>query len=124
MKIHVRSKQVTIDDDVRDYIERRFQLGLGRYSSRIFRVSVQIIDMNGPRGGADKACRVEVKFRSFGGVFVENTDSNLYSAVDRAADKAGRAVARVISRAKDLNRNTEIDKPAAIPLFSDKKSKR
>jgi putative sigma-54 modulation protein len=105
MKIHVRSRQVEVDDAVRAHIERRLQFSLGRLSPRILRVTVQIVDLNGPRGGEDKACRIEVRLLPTGSIFVEDTDADLYAAVDRAADSAARSVSRAIKRTRDLERD-------------------
>ena len=106
MKIHVRSKQVEVDKTVRAHIKRRLQFSLGRLSQRILRVTVQIVDLNGPRGGEDKACRIEARLLPTGSIFVEDTDADIYAAVDRAADRAARSMSRFIKRARDLERNT------------------
>jgi putative sigma-54 modulation protein len=105
MKIHVRSRQVEVDDTVRAHIERRLQFSLGRFSQRIRRVTVQIVDINGPRGGEDKVCRIEVRLPPTGSVFVEDMDADLHAAIDRAADRAARSVSRAIKRTQDLERD-------------------
>jgi ribosome-associated translation inhibitor RaiA len=104
MKVHVRGKQADVSNTVRAHIERRLQFSLGRLSPRILRVTVQILDLNGPRGGEDKACRIEVRLLPAGSVFVEDTDADLHAAVDRAADRAAGAVSRVIERTRRLER--------------------
>jgi putative sigma-54 modulation protein len=113
MKIHVLSKQVEMDETVRAHIDRRLQFGLARLSPRILRVTVQIIDLNGPRGGEDKCCRIEVRLRPTGSIFVEDTASDLYAAVDGAADRALRSVIRSINRTRDLDRDSVLP---SIPL--------
>lgn len=105
MKIHVRSKHLAVDETVRSYVERRLEFSLGRLATRILRATVQIVDLNGPRGGEDKVCRVEVRLRPTGTVFVEERDADLYAALDRGADRAGRSVARALKRERDLERS-------------------
>lgn len=122
MKIHVRSKQVGLDETVRAYIERRLQFNLGRYSPRILRVTVQIVDPNGPRGGEDKVCRIEVRLLPTGSIFVEDTDADLQVAVDRAADRTARSVSRAIERARDFEREVAPRSslwPASTPSDTD-----
>ena len=102
MKIHVRSRQVVVSESVRAHIERRLEFSLGRVAPRVRRATVQIVDLNGPRGGEDKACRIEVRLDPTGTVFVEDRDANLYTALDRAADRAGRSVVRALKRERDL----------------------
>jgi len=105
MKIHLRSKQFALDEIVRASIERRLQLSLGRYSLRVHRVTVQIIDANGPRGGEDKVCRIEARLLPTGSIFVEDTDADLYVAVYRAAERMARSLSRVIKRTQDFERD-------------------
>lgn len=104
MKIHVRSKHFAVDEALRCHIERRLEFSLGRCSPRILRTTVQLLDLNGPRGGEDKACRIEVRLRPTGTLFVEDRDADLFAAVDRAADRTGRSVARALKRERELER--------------------
>ena len=105
MKIYVRSRQVEVDETVRAHIERRLLFSLGRFSQRIRRVTVQIVDVNGPRGGEDKVCRIEARLLPTGSTFVEDRDADLYAAIDRAADRAARSVSRAIKRTQELERD-------------------
>jgi len=98
MKVFVRSKDPEVDREVRDHVERRLQFSLGRFSDTIGRVNVRIVDINGPRGGEDKVCRIEVRLRPTGTVFVEDSDAVVTAAVDRAAGRTARAVARTLGR--------------------------
>ncbi|MEI6669787.1 MAG: HPF/RaiA family ribosome-associated protein [Acidobacteriota bacterium] len=106
MKIHVRTQQDGVGPAARAYVDRRLEFSLGRFASRVPRVSVQIVDLNGPRGGEDISCRIELWLPPAGRLFVEATDANPYAAIDRAADRAARAVARVIGRSRDVARDS------------------
>jgi putative sigma-54 modulation protein len=105
MQILLLSRQITNDGLVRDHVMRRLRLSLARFGSRVVRAHVRILDLNGPRGGADKCCRVEIRLRGAHGVFVEDTDPDLGSAVDSVADRARRAVARAIERSRGRRRS-------------------
>ncbi len=59
---------------------------------------MKLSDENGPRGGEDKRCRVRVGVDGPQDVVVEDVESDLYIAIDRAADRAGRVVARRLER--------------------------
>jgi ribosome-associated translation inhibitor RaiA len=54
--------------------------------------------VNGPKGGADKACRMDVTLTPGGTVRVEDVDPDLYVAIDRAAHRVNRSVARRLER--------------------------
>ncbi len=119
MKIHVRSKQAVVDETVRAHIERRIEHSLGWLSNCILRVTVQIIDLNGPRGVKDKSCRIEIRLLRTGTVIVEDMDADFYTAVDRAADRAAQSVARTIKGKQEFKRDAE---PPSAPHMSDEQA--
>ncbi len=104
MKIQVRAVNVSIDRETRSGVERRVQAGLGRLAHLIRRVGVRIVDQNGPRGGEDIACLVEVHLRPTGSLFIEETDIDLVTAVNGAAGKAALAVARAVEKRREMRR--------------------
>jgi ribosome-associated translation inhibitor RaiA len=107
MKVIVRSKQLQVGEPVRAHVERRLEFSLGRFSPQILWAKVQLMDINGPRGGEDKVCRMEVRLLPRGSVFVEDSDAELLVAVDRAADRAATAIVRALERTRDLRREPE-----------------
>ena len=60
---------------------------------------------NGPRGGKDKRCCIQVPFPGTRNVVIEDTEADLYVAIDRAADRAARAVSRRLERASGGRRD-------------------
>lgn len=104
MNIDIWMKDIKGDETARDQIERRFRFRLDRFSSRIGRVKVRITDLNGPRGGADKVCGIDIRLRPKGSVFVEHIDEDVFAAVDRASDRAARSIARAIKRMQRFER--------------------
>lgn len=115
MQVHTRSRHLQIDDAVRAHVERRLQFGLDRFSEQILRATVQLHDVNGPRGGEDKVCRIEVRLRSTGAVFVEASDCALLAAIDRAAERAAAAVSRALKRTKTKEREVQAASALAVP---------
>lgn len=104
MRFALTGKNVRLPDDLRTLIERRFDFALGRFSDMVERVDVALADVNGPRGGLDKVCRVNVTMRGLADVSVEQRDSEVPAAATRAADRVGRAVARALERRRQLPR--------------------
>lgn len=89
---------------LRDHAERRLRFALGWADDRLRRISVRLSDENGPRGGEDKRCRIRIAFAGAPSVVIEDTESDVYVAIDRAADRAGRSVARRLERQRDRGR--------------------
>jgi ribosome-associated translation inhibitor RaiA len=100
MRISVSGDRVNVGPQPREYIDRHLYFALGRFSPAIDRVDVRVGDMNGPRGGVDKRCRILVKLRTAGSdsITIEQHDESLNSAVARAAARAGRTLGRSLDR--------------------------
>jgi ribosome-associated translation inhibitor RaiA len=94
MHIDIHAQGVTLTDGLRNQIERRLRFALAHSSHRIGRVNVRLADTNGPRGGVDKYCRVEVTLNGLPPVVIEDIQPDLQTAVDRATGRAGRTVSR------------------------------
>lgn len=94
MHVEIQSQGFDLTGGLKDYTARRLAFGLGRSARHIVRVCVQLADINGPRGGIDKRCRIRVRLEPSREVVVEDTQSDMYTAIDRAAERAGRSVAR------------------------------
>ncbi|VTT99613.1 ---NA--- : Ribosomal subunit interface protein OS=Candidatus Accumulibacter sp. SK-12 GN=AW08_02343 PE=4 SV=1: Ribosomal_S30AE [Gemmataceae bacterium] len=102
MWVEVIGRGVEVDEAVRYRVERRLRFALGRFGGVLGRVAVHSADVNGPRGGVDKQCRVvaDVTGCGYGPVVVQNAAADLAALIDRAADRAGRAVRRRMNRAR------------------------
>ncbi|MEE9145814.1 MAG: HPF/RaiA family ribosome-associated protein, partial [Candidatus Tectomicrobia bacterium] len=71
---------------------------LSRFGGRIARVVVCLGVLKASRGGTDTGCRITVSFVRLSQVIVEDTDVDMCAAINRAANRAGRAVQRRLAR--------------------------
>jgi putative sigma-54 modulation protein len=93
---------------LRAYIDRRLLFALGRFGRRVGRVRVRITDLNGPRGGVDKACHVSAEFLPSGKTLARPAvDANLYAAIGRATQGIGHEFARALARNREGRRKAE-----------------
>jgi putative sigma-54 modulation protein len=113
MRLDIRIQKVDLPKEINRYIERRLRFCLGRFETLILRATVRIFDINGPRGGADKRCRVTLSLIPFDTIVVQEVNADLFAAIDRAAERAGQALARKLHRARDLKtQRASVRKPA------------
>jgi ribosome-associated translation inhibitor RaiA len=63
---------------------------------------MRLSDINGPRGGVDKHCHLQVVLKGLPDVVIEDTEADMYVAINRAVDRAGRTVVRKINRQHTL----------------------
>lgn len=68
------------------------------------RAHVRLTDVNGPRGGVDKSCRVEFRARGGGAVVVTAIAHDWRAALHAALSRAKRAVLRGWQRSRDRPR--------------------
>lgn len=115
MKVEIRIQSTDLAEALRSYIERRLHFSLGRFAGRLGRVKVRITDINGPRGGVDKWCRITAELRPSGKLIVNETvDTNLFAAIDHATEQIGRSFAREIERFRSLKLTRETIRNAQV----------
>jgi putative sigma-54 modulation protein len=98
MQLELRGVNYELSDGLRDFIERRLRLTLGRFAARIDRLTVRLSDVNGPRGGVDKRCRIAVVLVPRGVVMVEGSGDDPFALVADTAKRAGRSLRRTLER--------------------------
>lgn len=102
MAAYIRAAGVEIDRADRDYLQRKLGRKLGKFGADIERVSVRIEDINGPRGGGDKRCRIKAVLRGLPPVVVEEQHSALQAAMDGALERVAHTVTRQLQRRRQV----------------------
>jgi ribosomal subunit interface protein len=105
MLIDIQARSFQLTDALRNYIERRLGFALSSRDDYIQRVLVRLSDINGPRGGADKCCHIQVVLTRYPDVVIKDTEMDIYTAIDRAAHRARRTLARQLARERDKDRS-------------------
>ncbi len=93
--IEVRSKD-DFEKQIREFAERRIGFALDHLRD-LHRLSISIEDVNGPKGGLDKHCRVVAEF-GFTSVVIEEIQSDWQSAVARAIHRLARNARRELQQ--------------------------
>ena len=108
MQLEIQARHFSLTNALRNYIERRLAFALSAHDEHVRRVTVRLSDINGPRGGEDKQCHLQIVFDHLPDVIVEDTESDMYIAIDRATDRASRTVGRKVSRLRDKLRAVSV----------------
>lgn len=98
MQLTICGQDIEVAPDLRHYIEHRMGHMLNRLQPRIGQVMIWLADLNGPRGGVDKRCRIVANVAPFGSVAAEATNTNPQTAIDRAARRIAKVVAHDVDR--------------------------
>jgi ribosomal subunit interface protein len=100
MRLEQTARVFKLTDAIRHHVRRRVDFAIGRFATRISRVTVRLSDVNGPRGGVDKECRIHVRLDGHGPIVVTELAEDMYASIDLACGRVGRVVARKIGRAQ------------------------
>ena len=114
MRIDIQGLGFPLTAALLEHTERRLRFALTRTSARIKRVVVRLGDTNGPRGGEDKFCKIQVVLEHAPPVLIEDAGADLYAVIDRVAERAGRNVAKNLGRLRE-NVRLAMPQPPAAP---------
>ncbi len=109
MQVIVTPFSVELSSHAHTLISGMVEDSLIRFSHRVSRVSVSIFDENGPRGGVDKLCRINVQIPGLGPVITEGRHASVVAAVAAAARRAQRIVKTNIKRRKTVRQPRRFD---------------
>lgn len=102
MHVDIQTHGFSLTPGLREYVVKRLAYALSHGDASITRLTVRLSDINGPRGGDDKRCLVEVRLKRAPAVVIEDVEADLYLAIDRAAERAGRALDRRLARGRQF----------------------
>lgn len=99
MKLELRIANLQSSTPLEAHVVRKLDFAVRRFAHRVERVLVRLVDVNGPRGGADERCRIAASL-SLGApsVIVEATHENAYVAITHAAARLSAQIAKAIAK--------------------------
>lgn len=100
MKIAIQARDFELTDGLRKHVEDRLAFAMSQFQDRIRGVVVHLSDINGSKGGIDKCCHLGVRLSGLSDIVVEETEADFHVAVNRAADRAKRTLARRLRRVR------------------------
>ena len=112
MRIEIQARRVSLPRRLRSHTEKRVRAALDRYDERIMKVSLWLSDVNGPKGGTDKNCHLQIVMPGKSDVVIEETRANLYLAINRAIERASQTVLRKLDRQRSRSKRRAISPPA------------
>ena len=96
------AKGIDASQSLREYIMDSVDSALSWTQDSIHFITVRITDLNGPKGGRDKRCQINVKLPGLPNVVVSEVSASVDSAIDRAVQRASHVLGRVLERAREI----------------------
>ncbi|HMU67024.1 MAG TPA: HPF/RaiA family ribosome-associated protein [Cellvibrionaceae bacterium] len=98
MRIDIHTGKFSLTDSLRSHVERRADYALGWAQQSLQQVIVRLDDLNGPKGGLDKLCRIQIPLVGGAVVVIAEVQADLYTAVDKAMERANQSLTRKLER--------------------------
>ncbi|PCI70928.1 MAG: 30S ribosomal protein S30 [Piscirickettsiaceae bacterium] len=98
MNIKLQARSFSLTSSLENYTKCRLVLALSSFEERFHSITVRLSDINGPRGGKDKRCQLQIVMDGAPNIIAEETQENMYSAISKAIAKATKNVKRQFER--------------------------
>lgn len=98
MRVDLRGRRIEPTGALQEFVRRRLDFALDRFEDRLRSVTVRLVDVNGPRGGVDKECRIQLDLPGDRPVVVGARNEDLYAAIGDAVDRSAGVLSKRLSR--------------------------
>lgn len=105
-------KSDRLNDFDESYIRRKLGMKLGKFADAIERVTVRLKDVNGPKGGVDKRCRIKIVISGLPSLLIEEQGESLNAVIDLALSRAENVIRHRLQRRRTISRNHPLSKGA------------
>lgn len=100
MEVDIQTRNVVLTESLRSHVQRRIFFALARFQGRVQRITVRLSDTNGPRGGVDKCCHLQIRVDGVPDIVVSTTEKDWHAAISASAERAGQSVRRYLKRGR------------------------
>lgn len=100
MSIHIQARGFALTRALETFAQKRITQVFGKRLDSVGALKVRLSDINGPKGGADKCCRVHIALPKQPDLVIEDVQPNMYDAINSAVRRAQRALGRRLSKAR------------------------
>ena len=103
MKVLMRGIHLSLTDSLRDYANRHLVEPISRYmEDEASEIEIALVDINGPKGGVDKECRVTVRIAGMSAIHVTETAETLFQAIDGMRDRLENTIKRSVEKRREV----------------------
>lgn len=97
----IHSNDFALTSALNSFIRQHTKKSMRACSDQVERIVIRLKDVNGPKGGDDKECSVEVKLANFAPIVVRKRSSDAYASVRQALGRASRTTLRKLGKRRD-----------------------
>lgn len=98
MQTVIHSNDFAITSALDSFIKDHAKKSMRVCTDRVERLVIRLKDVNGPKGGVDKECSVEVKLARHAPIVVRKRSSDAYASIRQALGRASRITLRKLGK--------------------------
>ena len=114
MKIDIQTQNFSLTPAIKKHINQHCGTIIHYFHNNIINIHIHLSDTNAGKGGKDKRCLIHIELHKLPTIIIEDTENNLYDAINKASHRAQRAVRKSLERKSTRARH--INKPASLGI--------
>jgi putative sigma-54 modulation protein len=103
MRTEITSLHWPVTDALQGHIHACLAHLETRFGDRIKEIEIRLLDVNGPKGGEDKVCRIQARIDKHPSFHTEGRNGDLYQAINLAVRRMERALESVLDGTRTRN---------------------
>ena len=118
MHIDIQTNGFELTEALSAFTKKQVRKALKTRVDHILSAQIGLSDINGPRGGIDKCCRLRVQIPGTSSIVISDTSEDMYTAISRATSRASTSVGRRLARLRGQKRGQQIQSPLPFNKYS------
>lgn len=98
MQTFIQSNDFALTNALDTFIKQQAKKSMTACADQVESLIVRLKDINGPKGGDDKECCVEVKLANSAPIIVSKRSSDAYTSIRKALSRASRTTLRKLGK--------------------------
>jgi ribosomal subunit interface protein len=104
MRVLLRGVHLDLSASLKTYVQEHLVDHVERVcDDEAAEIDISLVDVNGPKGGLDKDCRVTVRLPGMSSIHVEETAETLHQAIDAVRDRLEKTLKRQLEKRRDVS---------------------
>lgn len=119
MQIDISSPHIPLSESLKEHVRATLAPLAVHSGDGIRIINVRLSDVNGPKGGQDKVCRLQARIINHPSVNTEGRHSELDAAIRQAARRMDRVLASVFDLTRNRNPKSRLEMAVEPPMPAD-----
>lgn len=102
MQVEIQSRSLILTHGLKAYTEKKLASVLSNSPNRIKQVAIRLSNIKKSRITGDKNCQIKIKLADTSEVVINQTEQDVYDAINHAANRAKNVMCRTLGRRRQF----------------------